>query len=65
MTLMSAPLFWVARTLQLSGLVTTLWALPAGFLAEESKRMTYELGLLVLGAAVFCLGRWMEGSTRH
>jgi len=61
----SSPLFWIARTLQLSGLVTTLYAIPAGFLAEEPMRMTYELCLLALGAAVFILGRALEGLARH
>lgn len=62
---MSRSLYWFGRTLQLSGLVTTLYALPAGFFAEESKRMTYELGLLALGAAVFGLGRLVEAWGRR
>jgi hypothetical protein len=45
-------------------LVTTLYALPAGFLAEEPRRMTYELGLLMVGAAVFWIGRLIETRTR-
>lgn len=61
---MSAPARWLARFLQISGLVTALYALPAGFLAEEPKRMTYELGLLSVGAAVFWIGRLIEGRTR-
>lgn len=59
---MSAPVFWIGRTLQLSGLITALYALPAGLLAEESMRMTWELGLLALGSAVFAVGRLIEGS---
>jgi hypothetical protein len=59
---MSSPAFWIGRTLQLSGLVTALYALPAGLWAEEPMRMTWELGLLALGSAIFALGRFIEGS---
>lgn len=62
---MSAPLYWLGKTLQLSGLVAALVALPAGFMAEESQRMTHELGLLALGVAVFALGRLVEGWARR
>ncbi len=51
---------WLARFLQLSGLITTLYALPVGLFAEESRRMEYELGLLALGVLIFGLGRWIQ-----
>jgi hypothetical protein len=59
---MSAPARWIGKALQLSGLITALYALPAGLFAEESTRMTWELGLLAAGAAVFALGRLIEAS---
>jgi hypothetical protein len=62
---MSAPAFWIGRSLQLSGLVTALYALPAGWFAEESMRMTWELGLLALGSGIFAIGRLIEGSSRR
>jgi hypothetical protein len=61
---MSATAYWVGRFLQLSGLITTLYALPVGLFAEESKRMGYELGLLALGVLAFGLGRWIENRGR-
>ena len=57
---MHAATYWLARFLQLSGLITTLYALPVGLFAEESRRMGYELGLLALGALMFVLGRWIQ-----
>lgn len=65
MAAMSASLVWLGRALQVSGLVTALYALPAGLFAEESRRMTLELGLLATGVAVFGLGRLLEGWARR
>ncbi len=62
---MSAPVYWLGKTLQLSGLVTTLYALPVGLFSEQSQRMNRELGLLLLGAAVFAVGRLVEGWGRR
>ena len=62
---MSAPVYWLGKTLQLSGLVTTLYALPVGLFSEPSQRMNRELGLLFLGAAVFAVGRLVEGWGRR
>ncbi len=59
-----AATYWLARFLQLSGLITTLYAIPVGLLAEEPRRMEYELGLLALGVLIFGLGRWIQNRGR-
>jgi hypothetical protein len=56
-----APVYPVARALQFLGLLVTGVAFFDGVLGGNVRR---ELVLLALGAAVFFLGRWIQGSTR-
>ncbi len=63
-SIMPAGAYWIGRFLQLSGLLTTLYALPVGLFATESKRMEYELGLLALGVVLFGLGWIIQSRSR-
>jgi len=50
-------LYILAKTLEVSGLVTLLWALWIGL---SGQGMFVEVALLAVGAAVFYIGRKLE-----
>jgi hypothetical protein len=50
--------YLLARALQFTGLVVTGVAFFDGVLAGNVRR---ELVLLILGAALFFIGRWLQG----
>lgn len=50
-------LYLLAKALEVSGLVTLLWALYIGLTGQG---MFTEVALMAVGAAVFYLGRFLE-----
>lgn len=54
-------LYLLAKALEVSGLVTLLWGLYIGL---SGQGMFVEVALLAVGAAVFYLGRHLEGKGR-
>lgn len=56
-----APLYSLARMLQLSALVVTGVGLWMGLLGGKIR---LELALLAVASATFLLGRWLQGRAR-
>ncbi len=54
-------LYLFAKALEVSGLLTLLWALYIGL---SGQGMFVEVAMLAAGAAVFYLGRWLEQKGR-
>lgn len=56
--------YLLGKALQVSGMLTLLWALWIGLTGQG---MFTEVAMLAAGAAVFYLGRWLEarGSGRR
>jgi len=54
-------LYLLAKALQVSGLLTLIWALYIGL---SGKGMFVEVAMLAAGAAVFYLGRLLEARGR-
>jgi hypothetical protein len=55
-------LYLVAKALEVSGLVTLLWALWIGL---SGQGMFVEVVMLAVGAAVFYMGRRLEARGGH
>jgi hypothetical protein len=51
--------FYLAKTLELVGITTVGFGLVYGLSNEAGLRV--ELNLLILGSAIFLVGRFMEG----
>jgi len=54
-------LYLFAKALEVSGLLTLLWALYIGL---SGQGMFVEVAMLAAGAAVFYVGRWLESKGR-
>lgn len=55
---MTRPMtYLLAKALQVSGLITLIWALYIGL---SGQGMFVEVAMLAVGAAVFYLGRFLE-----
>lgn len=54
-------MFYVAKSMQLAGLVTVGVALVNGIIQSDADgAMTREISGTILGIAVFWIGRWIE-----